>query len=212
MKRMNLLLLIHSLFDYSFMNKSLHQQLTTLLLGLLLPALFCLTACNGTDDDFNCDRRNMDDTAEDAAFSFRYENSEPDTFSMTGGFRSPLDGLNYPCFRDSVVILKEDSTAAVGFSLSTGGRVRFRVTTLDEDHSDAFVNEQVRTFYLYVNHLEIDTFRFEYKMLRTDCGYTPFEYVRGYLNDDFLFEVNDQPRIGGTAISKEELSYNPCPD
>lgn len=194
------------------MNKSLHQQLTTILLGLSLSALFCLAACNGTDDDFDCDRRNTDLTAEEAVFGFRYESSVLDTNSIPPVPISPLEGFQYPCFRDSVVVLKEDGSIAAGSNLSLGGSVRFRVTTFDEDHSDAFINEQVRTFYLYVNHLEIDTFRFEYKMLRTDCGYTPFEYASVYWNGEFLYQVTNQPTLGGPALSKESLAFNPCPD
>ena len=188
---------------------ALLNRFTLAILGALLFGLpFFLVSCNRTDEDgnprFKCDKSEPD-TADEAWFSFLFVDAADNEVL-------PLSAWYYPCHRDSVMVYKENGEPAVNFSMNNSGRVGFSVIEFSEDHTNTFINEQQREFYLYVNYRHIDTFRFEYKFLETDCNYVVFDYARVYYNDALIIDHEKKTRFGGPEIFIDSLRYNPCPN
>ena len=185
----------------------LYRLLKTALVLLLVGSLFLLPSCKRTDEDgnprFKCDNAEPD-TAKESYFGFLLIDAQNSEIL-------PLGNWEYPCFRDSIRIYKASGEPAADFSIGNSGRISFRVISFTEDHTDAFINEQVREFYLYVNYRHVDTIRFEYKFLETDCNYTVFDYARVFYNDALIIDREEETRFGAPGIYIDSLRYNPCP-
>ena len=181
--------------------------LCNLLGASLLLSLFTFSSCNKVDDEGNpvykCDNNEFG-TANSAGFSFRLKDSDNPEIYL-------LDIIDYPCDRDSIKVFKESGEEAANIFFRTDGRIGWKVIAFEEDHTDAFLNEQVREFYAYINYRHVDTFRFEYKFLEAECNYTVFDYARVLYNGRMLYEIDDETTLGGPDIQIDSLRYNRCP-
>ena len=192
----------------SRLSSALHLFKHIALIVLSMQVVWC-SSCKRTDEDgnprFKCDNAEPF-TAKEAKFGFIFiDIDDPEVYHLAS--------WEYPCFRDSILMLKENGDTVTDFSLDNGdGRVSFRVIEFSEDHTDAFINEQVREFYLYVNYRHVDTFRFEYKFLETDCNYVVFDYARVFYNDALIIDREEETRFGAPGIYIDRLRYNPCPN
>ena len=182
--------------------------LRTLLGASLLLSLFTFASCNKVDDEGNpvyqCDDGDFG-SATNSGLGFLFRDPEDPE-------RLPLDLIDYPCFRDSISVFTENGEPAADFVLTNGGRVGFQVIASEEDHTDAYINDQIKEFYFYVNYRHVDTFRFEYMFLETDCNYVVFDYARVYYNSELIIDKQHDTRFGNPAIFIDSLRYNPCPN
>ena len=182
--------------------------LRTLLGASLLLSLLTFASCNKVDDEGNpvyqCDNNEFG-SATHSGFSFTFrDRDDPDKF--------PLDLIDYPCDRDSITVYKENGEQAENITFNNTGQLGFRVISRDEDHTDMFINEQVREFYAYINYRHVDTLRFEFKFLETDCNYVVFDYARVYYNGDQIIDRELTTRFAAPSIYIDSLRYNRCPN
>ena len=182
--------------------------LRTILGASLLLSLFTFASCNKVDDEGNpvyqCDNDEFGSATHTGFSPLFVDANNPD--------RLPLDIVEYPCFRDSVTVFKENGETAENIVFNNSGQIGFQVISRDEDHTDMFINEQVREFYAYINYQHVDTFRFEFMFLETDCNYVVFDYARIFLNNNLLYVIEEETYLGAPDVYINSLRYNPCPN
>ena len=166
----------------------------------LLPLALLQSGCIG-DDNSDCFDR--PEAPESAVFDLVY--IVPNTLDQ----RRYLDLLNYPCFRDSIMVYQENGQPALDFSLSQNGRISFTVNTFQQDHSAAFRTEVRKRFQLYINYREIHYIEFRYMMYDTGCSQSNFTYIETYYNNVLMVRDENYPEIRG-LIFDETPVWSPC--
>ncbi len=105
-----------------------------------------------------------------------------------------LLGILSKYHRDTVKIYDADGHIFFGGPVELDGRISFELLTLDDYK---VLNELiVRELYLYLNHEDIDTLRYEFEMRNNDCDHQVYYYTKLTYNDSvYIDEYNKRFRF-----------------
>jgi hypothetical protein len=105
-----------------------------------------------------------------------------------------LLGILAKYHRDTVKIYDADGHIFFGGPVELDGRISFELLTLDDYK---VLNELiVRELYLYLNHEDIDTLRYEFEMRNNDCDHQVYYYTKLTYNDSvYIDEYNKRFRF-----------------
>jgi hypothetical protein len=124
----------------------------------------------------------------DPDFYFQGENAHGfELFDYNTGER--LLGIQARYNRDTVKIYDEEGKIYFGGPVDLDGLMYFHLV----DMSDYGIVKQhiTRKLFLYLNHQEIDTLKYEFEMRKNDCGHQVYHYTKLTYNDSvYVDEYN----------------------